>query len=239
VKVLAFDTATASTAVAFWDPSAGPEALLEARDDPGDGERPGHARRLLAMVAELIATGGGWGEAGRIAVGVGPGTFTGLRIGIATAHGLARARGLELVGVSTLRSLALRASLDLAAEGSAVLALIDARRGELFAAGWEAGDNPGEDAPRLGPCALPPERLAERLEELGACPLAVGEGALLHAPMLRAAGAVVPDADSELHPISALPHCRLGAEMVAGPSSKVQPQYLRVPDAELTRRAKA
>jgi tRNA threonylcarbamoyladenosine biosynthesis protein TsaB len=172
-------------------------------------------------------------------VGVGPGTFTGLRIGIATGHGLARARGIDLVGVSTLRSLAFSAMCAADVQGGGLLALVDARRGELFAAGWEPGRDPRDDDPRLGPCALAPERVCERLRELGPSPLAVGEGALLHAAMLRDAGATVPDAESDLHRVSAIAHCALGAGAVAGPPAQVQPDYLRLPDAELNRRAKA
>jgi tRNA threonylcarbamoyladenosine biosynthesis protein TsaB len=237
LKLLAFDTATAATAVALCDPGGGAGAALKARDDPVAGQRPGHAGRLLGLVAKLVEQGGGWDQVDRIAVGVGPGTFTGLRIGIATAHGLARSRGIELVGVSTLRSLAVRARFAEEKDPSGVLALIDARRGELFAAGWEAGSDPGEDQALLGPCAIAPERLCERLAELGPAPLTVGEGALLYAARLRDAGATVPRAGSNLHRVSAVAHCALGAEMVAGPLAKVQPDYQRLPDAELTRRA--
>jgi tRNA threonylcarbamoyl adenosine modification protein YeaZ len=239
VKLLAFDTATRATAVALYDSDTGPDSALEARDDPEPGQRPGHAGRLLALVAELVDQAGGWDQVARIAVGVGPGTFTGLRIGIATAHGLARGRRIELVGVSTLRALAFRAREAGEADAQPVLALIDARRGELFAAGWVAGSDPGADDAALEPCAIPPARLCERLVELGPAPLAVGEGALLHATLLRDAGAAVPNSDSDLHSVSAVAHGALGAELVAGAAALVQPEYMRLPDAELTRRAKA
>jgi tRNA threonylcarbamoyladenosine biosynthesis protein TsaB len=239
VRLLAFDTATRATAVALYDSDTGADTALQARDDPPPGQRPGHAGRLLALIAELVDQGGGWDQVVRIAVGVGPGTFTGLRIGIATAHGLARGRGIELVGVSTLRALAFRARAAGEADDSAVLALIDARRGELFAAGWITGSDPGTDDAVLEPCALAPGRLRERLVELGPAPLAVGEGALLHATMLRDAGATVPNSDSKLHSVSAVAHGALGAELVAVPAARVQPEYIRLPDAELTRRTKA
>jgi tRNA threonylcarbamoyladenosine biosynthesis protein TsaB len=115
------DTATPSTAVAVWAPD-GP--AVERRDDPAPGERPGHAARLLALVDEVVP---GWDAIERIAVGVGPGGFTGLRIGIATARALAQARDLPLVGVSSLAALA-------APHDGPVVAVIDARRGEVFAA---------------------------------------------------------------------------------------------------------
>src|SRR5947209_3712240 len=104
VSILAFDTASRATTVALWDQVHDP---CELRDDPDRGERPTHAIRLMQFVVELLENDArGWEAVERIAVGVGPGTFTGLRIGIATARALARARDLPLVGVSTLQSLA-------------------------------------------------------------------------------------------------------------------------------------
>src|SRR5262245_62002674 len=94
--ILGMDTATPSTAVAVLPGR-------ERRHDPAPGKRPGHAAHLLALVSELV---GDWSEVERIAVGVGPGGFTGLRIGIATARALAQARDLPLVGVSSLAALA-------------------------------------------------------------------------------------------------------------------------------------
>jgi tRNA threonylcarbamoyladenosine biosynthesis protein TsaB len=102
--ILGLDTATAGTAVAVWAPG-GPE--IERRDDPPPGARPAHAGKLLALVEEAIAVSGAdWDAIERIAVGVGPGSFTGLRLGIATARALAQARDLPLVGVSSLEALA-------------------------------------------------------------------------------------------------------------------------------------
>jgi tRNA threonylcarbamoyladenosine biosynthesis protein TsaB len=241
MRVLAFDTATTATSVALRDQDsrgAAGELDLEARDDPSASQRPRHVSRLLTLVSALIERGGGWPTVDRIAVGIGPGTFTGLRIGIATAHGLARARGLELVGVSTLRSLAL-AAFSSAGQACGVLSLIDARRGEVFAAGWAPGADPRSQPPVLVPRALAPERVCELLEELGGAPLAVGAGAVLFGPLLKHAGATLAPAGSPLHRVDARIHCTLGAGAAPGPLEAVQPEYLRLPDAELARRSTA
>lgn len=155
--VLAFDTATPSTAVAVSLPDGG---LLEARDDPAAGERPGHATRLLPLAEQVLASAGlGWREIERFAVGIGPGTFTGLRVGIATAHGVAQSRGVPLVGISSLRALA----RGVGEHERPVLAAIDARRGEMFVAGYQA------DVQVLSPAAVSPAALACALAPLS-CP---------------------------------------------------------------------
>jgi tRNA threonylcarbamoyladenosine biosynthesis protein TsaB len=252
--VLGFDTATTATAVALRSPDG---SVLERRDDPPAGGRPGHATRLLAMADELLrASDTPWSALARVAVGVGPGTFTGLRVGLATAHGLACSRSLELVGVSSLRALALPALADgprragpVAGEGAgdgtdAVLAVIDARRGEVFAAGYERGE---DGLPRqLGPAAvLAPEGLPRLLADLGSEAGAadatgalswsvVGDGALRYGELLAAAPVAVPAADSPLHRVAAAAVCELGFRAEAAPrGSVVLPDYLRRPDAEL------
>ena len=119
----------------------------------------------MSLIADVLERGGsGWDGLDRIAVGVGPGTFTGLRIGVSTARALARARGIELIGVSTLESLALAAA---EAAPEAVVAVLDARRGEVFAAAWEtSGQELGQrllDPVALAPEAARPERAAAGL----------------------------------------------------------------------------
>lgn len=222
---LGFDTATPASAVGL---RLSDGSTLQARDDPGAGERPGHATRLLPMAAGLLAEAGvSWGEVERIAVGVGPGTFTGLRIGVATARGLAQSLGNELVGVSSLRALAFGA----AHEAREVLAVIDARRGEVFVAGY------GEGRELLAPCVLAPEGLSEALEQVGGrddrCWLAVGDGAVRYAHHLLELGVRVAEDDSSLHKIAGAAICELGVQAHAGDVRGVVPDYLRRPDAEL------
>jgi tRNA threonylcarbamoyladenosine biosynthesis protein TsaB len=218
MNVLAFDTATAATVAAFGD--------LERRDDPPAGTRPAHARQLLSLIqAVLNASRAGWSDVDRIAVGVGPGTFTGLRIGIATAQALSQATGIELVGVSTLASLELAAREDHGDE-RAILAVIDARRNEAFVSG--AG---------LSPCVLTPEALGDVAgQRTSNGVLAVGDGALKFRSQLERAGATVPDDDSPLHRVSAVYHCRLALDAQPTTTGIINPQYLRQPDAELARK---
>lgn len=161
--VLGLDTATAATAAGLRLTDG---SVLERRDDPPAGARPGHATRLLAMIAELLREAGvSWEQIERIAVGLGPGRFTGLRVGVATARGLAHSRGIELVGVSSLQALALGAleglgGEDLPARPEAVLAAIDARRGEVFTAAYER-DPAGPPRELSAAAALAPGRVAE------------------------------------------------------------------------------
>jgi tRNA threonylcarbamoyladenosine biosynthesis protein TsaB len=220
--VLGFDTATAATAVAVLLPGG---QVFEARHDPAPGERPGHATRLLGLVEEALAAAGAR-DVQRIAVGVGPGSFTGLRIGVATARALAQSTGAGLVGVSTLRALAAAAPAD---PGGAALAAIDARRGEAFAAAWSG------NTLLMPPAALPPEELARAAAALPRPVLAVGDGAVRFRASLEAAGAAVPPDGDRLHRVSAAVVCRLGAEAEPGRPDAVVPDYLRVPDAEANR----
>ena len=236
MKILAFDTATPATTVAL---SGVDEVIFTARHDPQPGERPGHATRLLPLVARVLERAGiGWEEIDRIAVGIGPGTFTGLRIGIATARALARARDIPLVGVSTLESLALaRPGPDAAPAGlDSVLAVLDARRGEVFAAIWRI-DEAGEfENALLPPRALAPEALAELVEPLGPATLAIGDGAIAFREVLERSGSFVPEDDSPLHKVTATNHCRLADRLEGGDPDEVLPDYLRAPDAEIAHR---
>ena len=226
--ILAFDTATEATTVALCDFD---RVELELRDDPPAGVRPRHTAKLMQFVVEVMDKASvGWEAIEKIAVGVGPGTFTGLRIGLASARGLALARGLPLAGVSTLRSLALGAALrEPAQEDLAILAAIDARRGEAFAAGWLGGRE------LLAPQAFAPEELAAAAAELAEPTMAVGTGAVKFRAVLERAGALIPETASELHRVSALTHCRLARDLPAQHPDKVHPEYLRLPDAEIAR----
>jgi tRNA threonylcarbamoyladenosine biosynthesis protein TsaB len=242
VIVLGFDTATSATAVGL---TLADGSTVQARDDPPAGRRPGHATRLLPLASELLSAAGlGWSELERIAVGVGPGTFTGLRIGIATARGLAQSLGVQLVGVSSLWALALgaREATEGAGNGGmvgtveagrlgGVLAAIDARRGEVFVAAYDGG------VEVLAPHAVPPDGLGEMLQGVATRTsvegwTAVGDGAVLYRDAFERLGVLVPGARSELHRIHARAICELG-ERAPASDAAVVPDYRRRPDAEI------
>jgi tRNA threonylcarbamoyladenosine biosynthesis protein TsaB len=251
--VLGFDTATPSTAVAL---RLGDGSTLQERDDPGPDQHPGHATRLLAMANELLGRAGiGWSELDRIAVGLGPGTFTGLRVGVATARGLAQSLAVELVGVSSLRALAegaaahadIKDEAGAAARGSAkgVLAVLDARRGEAFAAAYSiAARASGVEQEIVPPQALAPERLGSIVQQAEAQLReardrrwwAVGDGAIRFRDWLEGAGVTVPPDSSPAHLLSAEAICGLGARIetaAVAMDRAVVPDYGRRPDAEI------
>jgi tRNA threonylcarbamoyladenosine biosynthesis protein TsaB len=149
----------------------------------------------------------------RIAVTVGPGSFTGLRVGIAFAKGLALALDKPAVGIGTLEALAAEA-------GGLVFAAIDARRGQLYLQGFE------DDRPLMAPDALTAETAAARVAELsnGRPFTLVGSGAPLLADL--SPGARIVEAEG----CDAVKVARLAAARSTGPLS---PLYLRAPDAKL------
>lgn len=242
MMLLGFDTATTATAVALRSSDG---ATTEARDDPAAGERPQHTSDLLGLASGLIdAAGLDWSDLQAIAVGLGPGTFTGLRVGVATARGLAQALAVPLIGVSSMKALALPATAigPEEAMGSAaglaersespVLAALDARRGEVFLAAYARGDDFAELA---APRPLKPQEIAAALAQIdGAKPVAVGDGALRFAAELQDAGALIPAEDSPLHLLRATYICELAFQQGAGePLDEVLPSYGRRPDAEI------
>jgi tRNA threonylcarbamoyladenosine biosynthesis protein TsaB len=252
VIVLGFDTATPVTAVGLLVEGSAP---LEARDEPLPGERPGHGTRLLALADDLLRTAGvDWSDLGRIGVGTGPGTFTGLRIGVSTARALAQATGAELVAVPTPLALAAGVAAEFPGP-QRVLAVIDARRGEAFVAAYRVAGGDGRGAiagPRgaergpngvdmaavveqlAAPQALVPERLAElAVREEGPAWLAVGDGAIRFRDHLERAQVAVPPEASPLHRVSGGVVCRLAATGPPVSISGLTPQYLRAPDADL------
>ena len=191
---LAFDTAT----------GAATSALVE--DGEVLGERVSRAQTLLEDVDALLRQAGARpSDLDRLAVGLGPGSFTGVRIGLAVARGLALSLDLPGAGISTLAALA--------AGAPEALPVIDAKRREVFTL------LDGE------PCVLTPQKLPVRHDAV-----CVGDGALRYRSLLEERGALVPTDDDERH----LPRARFHAQLAGepGPVDELEPLYLRVPDAD-------
>jgi tRNA threonylcarbamoyladenosine biosynthesis protein TsaB len=222
--VLGIDTATSDAVVGVVREGA---VLREAAVEPDADGRPRHSRVLLAEIERCADAAGGWATVDRIAVGIGPGSYTGLRIGIATARALAQARGLSLAGVGSLAALARGMAEHPEADGRPLLPVIDARRGQVFAALYERG---GEVL--WEPLVADPAELAERLGELEASPLAAGDGAVRFRAELEAAGAEVAPPEDPVNGISARDVCSLGESTAESPPDQIEPIYLRPPDAK-------
>lgn len=222
MNLLGFDTSTNATSVCVL--RADGRAFEHVPSAARLFDRPGHAAELLPAAAALMDDAGvGWDNLDAVAVGTGPGTFTGLRIGIATARALAHARQIELRPVSSLAALAAPLAAD-----RARLPLIDARRGELFGALY------GAHGARPPAFVSAPEALADRIarEFPGADkPLAAGDGAIKFRQVLEAVGVEVPGDESEFHVVRADSICRLALQGVAVAPETVLPDYLRDPDA--------
>jgi tRNA threonylcarbamoyladenosine biosynthesis protein TsaB len=158
-----------------------------------------------------------------LAVGLGPGSFTGLRIGIATARGLGASLGLPAAGVCTLD--AIGQGMGEAGIAGDRLAVLDARRGEVFAALYsEQGERIWE------PLVCRPEELEERVMALPAPPPAAGSGAVRFRHELARHGVRIADDADPVHRVAARHICALAASSSDG--GPLAPIYLRPPDAE-------
>jgi tRNA threonylcarbamoyladenosine biosynthesis protein TsaB len=217
VNVLGFDTSTAATSACLL--RADGEAFEVIPDEAAMLGPPAHAAELMpSLVRVLEESGLGWDDLDAIAVGVGPGTFTGLRIGVATARGLAHAREIELRPVSSLAALAGGIDAELR------LPLIDAKRGEVFAALYR------EDELLWPPFAATPVAVVKRLRDSAHTPLSAGDGSLRFRDTLEAGGIGI--ATTPAHVVRALHVCRLAKGAAATPADAVLPDYLREPDAK-------
>jgi|SoimicmetaTmtLMB_FD_contig_81_29170_length_1613_multi_2_in_0_out_0_3 tRNA threonylcarbamoyl adenosine modification protein YeaZ len=233
--VVGFDTATADTAVCAI---RGGEVLHEATLGLTADGSPRHSTALLAEVERAVEASGGWGQVGGIAVGRGPGSFVGIRIGLATARGLAASTGVPVGGVCTLDALGRAICEQTARSGAPLppiagkrrtgsLAVLDARRGEVFAALYTAS---GE---RLWePFVAAPADLAERVTALSLPLRAAGSGAVRFRQELADRGVDIPDDADPVHRVSARHICALAEAAGYGGGDSLDPIYLRPPDAQ-------
>jgi tRNA threonylcarbamoyladenosine biosynthesis protein TsaB len=234
VILLAIDSAGESCSAALWD-EARPlsEGLLTWRAlEPARGQ----AERLIELVEAVLADAGlRYDTLSALAVNHGPGSFTGLRSGVAAARGLALAAGLGVIAVSSLEALAcgLRPNPSGNARPGEVLAALDARRGEVYVQrfGPDLRLLPG---PLGEPCAMPPQEAAARAAaEPMSVPLRlVGSGArLIQAQLPSGFSAVLEtvQVDARLVALCAARRLAAGEQPVAG--FAVRPLYLRAPDA--------
>jgi len=212
VKVLAIDTIAERCAAAVLDAASGAVLAAVSRDIGR-----GHAEQLMAVIAEALAGAAlDYENLSRIAVAVGPGSFTGVRVGVSTARGLALALGIPAVGVSTLAALAAEAG----AGDLPVLAAIDARRSEIY---WQMFEPSGAagSAAAVAPIEAVLPHVRPGLHLAGSA-----------APLLAEAAGIADIVS--MGPIAATAdiatYARLGAKAAPGPAPR--PLYLRAPDAK-------
>ncbi len=219
--LLAFDTAQGALSAAVMDG----EGVLASSFEP---RTRGHAEALMPLLETVLAEAAlSFADLDALAVTVGPGTFTGLRVGLAAARGLALARALPLIGVTTLEAIAEPAGAE-ADETS--IALFDARRDEVYMQAF---------APSLAP--LTPPLLVPLDEAMAHLPagklVLVGTGAPLLAPRLEAAGRTFRLSPAKPQPeaqaVARIALARIAAQGLDSFRVAPEPLYIRAPDAKL------
>jgi len=223
MNLLAVDTSTASCSAALLN---GDRLLEEAVYTAGKT----HSRHLMSMIHRILEDCRcDPADIGGIAVTRGPGTFTGLRIGISTVKGLALATGAPVVGISSLAALAFPFSL----QDCPVVAMIDARRGEVYHAQFRgvSGGAP-EVAASVSVCA--PETAAAQLPENA---ILVGSGAVLYREVFETRCPRIRFADTTQHVIRASSVGMLALDRFnqqdIDPIGSLIPEYIRKSDAQI------
>jgi tRNA threonylcarbamoyladenosine biosynthesis protein TsaB len=222
MNVLAFDTCLGAVSVAVRGRTAPGELLAHHAFELRDR---GQAERLLPMTAEVMdAAGLAFRDLHRIAVTVGPGSFTGVRVGVAAARALALASGVAVVGATSLEVMACQAFelLSASRRQRPIVVAADARRGMVYLQRFEAPHG-ASGQPRL----LALEDVGPQVGRQSV--IAVGSGALAVAAAVGAAGgdaeAALPDLQPDARALAVL------APDLA-PADRLRPVYLRLPDAK-------
>ncbi len=240
--VAALDTATLTLSCALADVSAGGAARVRcSRTDrqpakAAEGKVGGHGAALPQALVDLLhAEGLAIPDVEGFAVGLGPGSFTGLRVGLATWKGLAYANHRPIAGASSLAAMALAAAAD-ADDGATLVPLLDARKGEVYAGFYRSRD--GGIVALADEIAVPPAALAERIRAIAAAggAVAFGEGYEAYAAIL---GPGVPRLATEVATPPASAIAALVAERLASATFDAQalfalePHYVRASEAEM------
>jgi tRNA threonylcarbamoyladenosine biosynthesis protein TsaB len=219
MRVLAVDTSTDSSGVVLW--TEGSCVVRLAGDEPSR-----HAETLLPLIDRAFSTAG-WtkGQLDLVACCIGPGSFTGVRVGLSTAKGIALALDRPIVGIGSLQAMATAAR---AGAGKLVLALLEARQSEVFWAMYE-----GEGELVEGPSHVKLEDVGSVLLRMARrSPLVVGAAAagldLYGAPLVRGAATDRPDA-AEVARIAVDKFTRVGGDELHA----LEPHYVRPPDITL------
>ncbi|MGC4000828.1 MAG: tRNA (adenosine(37)-N6)-threonylcarbamoyltransferase complex dimerization subunit type 1 TsaB [Anaeromyxobacter sp.] len=238
--VAALDTATLTLSCALVDlaPGRAPQVRCERTERAGAKVTPGappagHGGRLPGALSDLLAAEGlKLSDVEGYAIGIGPGSFTGLRIGLATWKGLAYAGKRPIAGASSLAAMAL-AAVPAAPAGALLVPLLDARKGEVYAGFYRVE---GEAVVPVAPeAALPPAALADHLAPLSGQALAFGEGFEVYQAALAGVSRLatpveVPGAAA----VAALAAGRLlGAAYDAQAVFALEPHYVRKSEAEV------
>lgn len=218
--ILGLDTAHGACSAAVWNNGAVLARRFELM-------RTGHAERLMPQAVEVMAEAGlEMAQLDRLAVTIGPGTFTGTRVALAAARGMALVLGIPVIGVTTLEAVAVGLP---PAEGKIRVAAFDARRGELYVQAFE-GD---ALTPLTDPQILKVDDAASAIiAAAGGTPIEIaGTGAGLLQDALAGQGVQAATPAVEAHPDAAL-IARIAATR-AIPALPPAPLYLREPDAKL------
>ncbi len=228
--ILAFDTATDQLTVAL-----GTSAIIAARFH--EHAPRAHLNRLLPVIDDLLHEAGqARSDIDAVAVGIGPGSFTGLRIGVATGQGLARALNKPLVGISTLDIIAKGTALTARplTEGTRIQAVLDAKRQEVYTAEYRFdGDRIGDHQ------VMQPAALKQQLAETGKTILLTGDGLQQYGDELASFDGATCAPETLWTPDAAV-LIKLAEERIeragAQPVYRVLPLYIRLSDAEENRK---